>query len=1216
MPEWNKEQKQVIESRKGNILVSAAAGSGKTAVLIERIMEMIMDEKSPCDVDEFLVVTFTNAAAQQLREKITEKLDAAVKKNPGNQHLVKQLSLIRKADITTIDSFCLKVVKENFNIINIDPSFNIVDDKLVELTKNDLLDEMFEEKYEAAFQTDNSEKYTQFTQFSEAFGNTIKDDELKKIILNVFRKSSSYPYPDEWLENAKKAVDIKNSEELNASVWMKAYLNDVKHLAMSYKEIAETALKYCTCENGCKNNTEVALKDIEIFDLVISAESYDEVRKILADGIPHIRPIRKEGPEKENYLKFKELRDIYKDELNKIAKNFNKSTELIIYELENIRVWIHEIVDLCLEFEKRLSKEKTKSRQYEFSDIEHMALKILTDGHDENGRIIPSDTAKSIAASYKQIYIDEYQDSNFLQEEILNAVSGYREGENNIFMVGDVKQSIYRFRMARPDLFMEKYSNYTLSENDGPSERRIDLMKNYRSRYEVLSSVNYIFSMIMKKDFGGIEYDEAAFLNYGELYPKTLPEDDKSKESPYMTEFLLASPYDEEEETNDEDEEELEKLEYEALMIAQRIKELTDEKTGLKLWDSENDCYRKTEYKDIVILLRSLKNRGDVFARVLEKQNIPVFLDNPNGYFDAAEVSIILAMLKVVDNIRQDIPLAAVLTSPMAEISNSELAVITGYSIKNNIVCNTLYDRCEAFMEKSSDEPKLKEKLKRIFNIIFELKEKKTYMSISQLIKQILKYTDYDIYAYSMPMGEKRIANINMLMEKADSYENGNYKGLFNFLRYMEKLRVHDIDFGEASTVSDTDNVVRITTMHKSKGLEYPVAFVSCLGQQFNSSYTKEDPVIHTDYYMASKYINLATRRKNKTFMRDVLIRLTKIDNLAEEQRVLYVAMTRAKEKLILTGCVGKKKPAEGISYGTRSNAVTFLDWVYPCVLSQKESEKYIDLKMISRNEIISGYIKGETKKAEVYTDTEVILKNFNTEERYRELKKEYEYIYPYLSTTICPVKVSVSEIKKAYMAEEDYENGESIIESEREIPLLRITKDEDVKEHTALSGAERGTIIHRLMELLDYSRINTKDDMKLEINNLLNSGAFSEEERHIWGMKHVYDFFDSPLFNRMKDAYLNGLLRREKQFIIGLPANKIYKDNVLMQGIIDAYIEDSDGIVLIDYKTDKKDEEALVKMYQTQLELYSITLEQLTGLKVKEKILYSFYLDKEIRLN
>ncbi|MBQ9277381.1 MAG: helicase-exonuclease AddAB subunit AddA [Lachnospiraceae bacterium] len=1239
---WTKEQLSAIEKRKSNILVSAAAGSGKTAVLVERIINKMTDKENPKDIDEFLVVTFTKAAAAQMREKIALRIEKMLAEEPDNEHLMRQAVLVNRADITTIDSFCLRVVKENFGLLSIDANFNIGDTGMMALIKNDVLDALFDRLYE--------EKNSDFFMLLDIFGDDRNDDNLKKSILKIYNLASSYPRPYVWLNDAKAVLSIKNEEELMELNWIKDFFGFVKSYANSALFYAKYGRDICEADGGPDKNLEVSKSDIEDVSKIIEAENYDDLKNAVDIKWARLKTCKGDAYDEELVEHYKNVRENYKKIISKL-KIFKGDSHDLVNEIKNTAGYLIPLIDLVIDFSREYEIEKGKRKLVEFSDVEHMAYQLVCDGYDKDGKPVSTDLAKRISEKYDEIFIDEYQDSNYLQEDILYSVSGISYGKNNMFMVGDVKQSIYKFRMARPDLFVSKYNTFS---DDGP-EVKIELKNNFRSRENVLNSINYFCKKLIRKDLGGIEYDESVALVPTKEFP--VPDENIKDNVGGSTEVILVD--------NFETDERLSKLELEAVAIAGRIKELVGEDHPQFVYDEEKDIYRKASYRDIVILARSLKEFGDVLYNTLTMSGIPAYLEDTGGYFEAVEIKLIMSLLSIVDNIKQDIPLAAVLLSPMAKLDENELSFICDYAEKKLKKKHLLYDKCLCYMEDVDDY--ISDKLKNIFNIVDTLRLDNKTMSISSLIWKALDMTGYYSYVSAMPMGGRRKNNINLLLEKAEKFENGSYKGLFNFLRYLEKLQINEVDFGEAKVFGDDEDVVRIITMHKSKGLEYPVVFVSGLGKQFNSSDSKEQLIIHSDYYLASDFVDIKDRFKKNTFIKDVFKLLIKKENMAEELRVLYVALTRAKEKLIITGCdkdidkIMAKLMIQGgtdesVPFDIRYNASGFLTWIIACMNDYNGKKDGCDIELkILREEDISGYIgKEEIKKAWSYYDFyEKAVEKYD-KNLYDEYKKSFEFIYPYAECTKIKSKMSISEIKKMKAFDgTEYEAADDIIEeiglinesdeispdeesseknNEDKLPSQRNNRDDD---KNVITGAQRGTIVHKFMELLNFKDVDEINEKEIVsylnncIDDLKKKEIFSDEEAAVINPFKVRAMLLSNLGKRMIKADKLSLLNKEMQFSAGLPIDMIYNndydelsnktdvdDIVVVQGIIDAYFYEDDKIILMDYKTDHADEEELIGRYKAQLDYYAYVLEKITGLIVDEKIIYSFYLEKEIELD
>ncbi len=1214
-------QEKAVKIRDANVLVAAAAGSGKTKVLVDRILGKVLDKDNPANVDDFLVVTFTNAAAAQMRDKIRGKLQEALEKEPENEHLSLQQLLVNRADICTIDSFCLKLVRENFNMLDMDSSFAIGDPGMMELIKSDVMSQLFERLYD--------EEDEGFKLLVDIFGNKNQEEDLKKAVSDIYYKASSYPVPDMWLDGARNSLNIDTVEDIDSLPWIQYYMKVSKAELNDIKLKAEEILDICQLPAGPDKYVTAVSGDLEIIDHLIAAGTYEELYQRIPTKWPNLTSCRGDAYDKELIDKAQKIRNDYKKAVKeKIAPG--KSSLQLMEELRAIATYLVPLIDLTKAFMQEYMQEKKNRRMLEFSDIEHMAHSLVCQGYTERRTPIPTKLAKSISEGIKEIYIDEYQDSNYLQEDILTCVSGNHRGEPNMFMVGDVKQSIYRFRMARPDLFIGKY-NFFAEEGKNV---KILLNNNFRSRAEVLLPINYFFYQLMGEDLGDIIYDEAVSLIPTMDFPE--PEEAIASRISHNTEIMLLNLEEGEEQTGTEDEdlENMKNLELEAHMMAGRIRELVDPDKGMYVYDEDLKDYRRASYKDIVILTRSMKGVGEQFYNVLNSYGIPVYVSDPKGYFDAVEVRVIMSLLSVVDNSKQDIPLAAALLSPIAHINESELARVCDYAKLNKL--DYLYDKCQLYILDNEDA--ISAKLSTFFDMVDKLKAMKNKASISQLIWEALDMTGYYTYVSAMPMGHRRKANMDMLLEKADAYEDGYYKGLFNFLRYVDKLKTNQVDFGEAAVVSDDEDVVRIMTMHASKGLEYPIVFVSALGKQFNKSDYSDNLIINSDYYLAMKYMNRNKRYAKESFIRDAFKEINKAEGMAEELRVLYVALTRAKEKLIITGHTKKYTSLmEKLSslnnagevllpYSTRKKAQTFIELIMAAMVRFEQLggtyqvEDKLTMEVIDREKLLAGLVKGQVD-ATFDVDQLMDKLDANVDESTLQLIKDsFGYIYPYEKLSQVKSKMSVSDIKKqkAY-------NGAGYDDSEFEYKAVE--RESFADDSSNLNGAMRGTIVHKCMELIDFASLEgVKNLYQFAVDHkksLKDRGIFDDTELRAINCRKIEKMLKSDLGQRMIKAAVRGALFKEQQFSIGFPADQIYDlaeleaidDTIIVQGIVDGYFVEDGEIVVMDYKTDACDEETLIGRYKAQLDYYAQTLSKLRALPVKEKIMYSFKMEKEVPL-
>lgn len=1195
---WTAEQRQVIELRNRNILVSAAAGSGKTAVLVERIISMLTDPVNPTDVDRLLVVTFTKAAATEMKDRIRQAIERLLEENQGNEHLERQAALIHSAQITTIDSFCQMVLREHFHRIDLDPVFRVAEEGELKLLKQDVLEELLEEQYELAD--------TAFLEFVESYASGRDDSKLEELILQLYDFSRSYPKPEKWLDQCVEAYSFEQGfpKELEQSIlnMIGSYLKDAENML-------ETAMSICMEADGPYMYEEMISSDQKVVEQLMQAAGFAQmyqaavpVRNKTAWKRMSTKKDMAVSDEKKELVK--SIRNDVKKLVDEICSNyFYAEPDRLIADIVRCQKPMRTLIYLVKAFGNKLAEKKRDKNIIDFGDMEQFALRILTD--EKDGELVPSQTAMEYQDRYAEVMIDEYQDSNLLQEAILTSVSTVGRGKNNIFMVGDVKQSIYRFRLSRPELFMEKFDTYSLTDG---AEQRIDLHKNFRSREEVLLAANYIFKQIMRKDLGGITYDDRAALYPGADYE---PQLDASGNSVNQVEVLVV---DTDKEVVSELEIEESDKELEARAVAARIKKLLQ---NGRVLDKTTGQYRAPQYRDIVILTRSVKGVAEVFSEVLQKEGVPVYAASSEGYFETYEVSLLLDYLKVLDNQKQDLPLTAVLNSPLCGLHAEELA-----QIRNAFPEKRFYEAVYACAEDTNigvlPEATWK-KLRKTLEIIQYFRQKVAYTSIQELLWEIWEKTGYYQMMTVMPAGEQRRANLDMLLAKAAAFEETSYKGLFHFVRYIEQLKKYDVDYGEANVTDEQMDAVRLMSIHKSKGLEFPIVFVCGMNKRFNKQDSSGNIVLHSEFGVGIDCVDLERRTKTPTLLKKVFQRDVLLENLGEELRVLYVAMTRAKEKLILTGVLPKAEEKLGryqpLSFGQLARANSYFDWVLPAIKDVPENVP-IEIRILRLEEM------AEDTAVELHAEqmAKDVLLSWNEREEYvphwkSELDQQMLYEYPYQKDQQMKLKFTVSELKKrAYLEEE---SGELLQEEPVIVPLLPKFLQEEVE----LTGASRGTAYHRLLELLDFS--DNYDDSKLaeSIGEYVISEKMTQDMAECISKADILRFLDTGLGQRMKKASQKGVLKKEQPFVLGVSADEVYpgadsKELILVQGIIDVYFEEEDGLVLLDYKTDRvyRDQE-LADRYYAQLEYYAKALEQLTGKTVKEKWIYSFALRKEILL-
>ena len=1247
---WTKEQQQVIDLRKRNILVSAAAGSGKTAVLVERIIHMITDAKNPVDIDRLLIVTFTNAAAAEMRERIGAAIEKALLEKPEDEHLQRQLTLIHNAQITTIDSFCLYVIRNHFHEIDLEPNFRIGDEGELKLLKEDVLKQVLAENYENMRDA--------FSDFVGGYATGRNDTAIVQMIHTLYEFSRSYPWPKEWLDSCIRGYHVENVTELSEVVWIQPLVENIRYVMQDTVCQMERALALTLDDDGPDMYEKVIRSDLEKYEKIAACEDfvalYEALSNITYDRLPSSRGFDGDA---DKLSLVKQMRDDAKDVVKKLNKQyFFCSPQVTVEQLNRTAPMAEELVRLTEKFADAFAEEKRRKNLVDFHDLEHFALDILVDEETKQA----GKTAEEFRDTFAEIMIDEYQDSNYVQETILRAISKEERGENNIFMVGDVKQSIYRFRLARPELFMEKYDTYSTEES---STQRIDLHKNFRSREEVLAFTNDIFYKIMARDLGNVEYDSDAALYPGAVYPE--PE----KAEMFAPELLLVDSSEELLEDSDYGSDYSDKKLLEAKLVANRIKTLMQEQ---QVTDKGTGELRNARYSDIVILLRSLSGWADAFANVLNDAGIPAHTVSATGYFSAVEVQTVLSMLRILDNPRQDIPLTAVLRSPIVGMTDEELAKLRLYNEEESFH-DCVLQKCEELCgkpteeatEDSKDLQSYEQKLKRFYQMYQKLRELVPDTPIHELIEILLKETGYGNYAAAMPAGNRRRANLRMLVEKAIAYENTSYKGLFHFVRYIDELQKYDVDFGEADMIGENEDVVRIMSIHKSKGLEFPVVFVCGLGKNFNRQDVRSHMVLHPEYGIGLDCMDGKRRLKSTTIAKKAVAKQIDLENLGEELRVLYVALTRAKEKLILTG--SRKNAAEEleglentmtgdegmpIPYIKRESASGYLDWLLPAVFSY--GTRY-QVSCVGVAELVEDEVE---QRVQTISDIQTCMESVAQadESLLAELAERFAFRYPYEDGLTRKNKYSVSELKHRAMREKLEQEEEEIVPAfmkEDIVPYIPpFVRKLEQEEEQVNQGALRGTAVHRVMECYQFA---SDTEPKDQIAQMLEKGKITEDMRSLVNLSLVEQFVASEIGARMRAAESAGKLHREKPFVMGFTgaeladfgfgemredgaesvsvqeencmevpttanSSKQEESLTLIQGIIDVFWEEEDGIVVLDYKTDRVDTpKQLSDRYAAQLRLYGEALERIynpdgeRNIKVKERLLYSFRLGEVI---
>lgn len=1203
------DQQRVIDTRNKNILVSAAAGSGKTAVLVERIIRRIMDPEQPVDIDKMLVVTFTNAAAASMKERISNAIQTRLAMEPENTHLQRQAILVHQAQITTIHSFCLYLIKNHFEAIGLEPDFTVADEASVKLLAGEIKEQVLEEAF--------AEADADFLYMVEFICHNGKESSLEEYMDQLYARAMSMPFPKSWLMERKKDYDFQNLKDFTDTDAGKYLYLHIHGLLKSYEEAYGQLYRIATQPDGPYMYADLLEAEQQYLQRMLKQESLEDISRFLPTMDFGRLPAKKDesvNAAKKEWVKNK--RSAYKKAIQELgAQFFGKGPQSIEVENAACKRVTEALIHVTLTYMERLAAEKRRRGLIDFHDMEHMALEILL-RETEDG-FEPTEIACSYREFFEEVMVDEYQDSNMVQEFLVTAVSDM--AKSNRFMVGDVKQSIYKFRLARPELFMEKYHLYAGKVTD--KNIRIDLKQNFRSRKEVLEATNSVFEKVMLPELGGIAYDEHAALYPGANYI----------EAPGMEAELLV--------VTEDRPEHYDAKEWEAYCVAGRIKELIREG---RILDESGNGLRQVTYGDIVLLFRSPSSFEEAYKKVFEEQGIPIFMTSGSGYFDAVEIQNLVKFLQAIENPRLDIPLFGVCTSVFGGMNESQLAKVKVHykealrdiDIKKSEQC--LYDML-CLYAKDFPEDEITVIIKHLQEKLQKYREQMEYLTVAELLYQILRDFHYREYISVLPDGEKRLANVALLLEKATTFGAGSYRGLFAFTSYINQLHKQSIDYGEAGMVEHTD-AVRVMSIHKSKGLEFPVAIVCGMGQNYQMRDKQQMLLIDNDMGLGMDYVNPLLRSKNKTLRKNVIALKMEQEILAEEQRILYVAMTRAKEKLIMVGYKAKFEGSEmqdseftlNLTKGTcmLSDVLMAKSYLDLCLLTRDEHSPVVIREMTMEDYVakeITETVSRDERKEWLLTRLEqssVSVSDMQSDEHhlYHTCMEHFAFQYPYDDLKDLYTATSVSELKKAAMKEDQFDVHD-IFEKEREAELFPYIPP-FMQEKLEMSGAERGTAYHRVMELVDFRVPPVKyEEWQQSLEEMVKTGRLSERQKECIYIPKLCKFMKSDIARRMRKAAESGLLRKEQSFYLGVPANVVNasfpaEELMLVQGIIDAYFEEEGELVLVDYKTDSVGNgQELVERYQTQMLYYKKALEQTLDKKVKEVILYSMSLDEEVKL-
>lgn len=1214
MTTWTPQQSLAIQDRGHNLLVAAAAGSGKTAVLVERIIQLV--RRDQVDIDRMLIVTFTQAAAGEMRARISSVLLEAMQENgPDQDYLREQVNLLNRASISTLHAFCMDVVRRYFHIVDISPSFRVGDATETDLLKLEVLEELFEAEYEQGEED--------FLRLVEMYAGGRDDAPLRELVLRTYQFIQSQPDPLGWL--GEKAEDFNlELEQFGQCDWVQSLIAQLEIVLAGVEEIFDQAVQIaqhpggpvCYCD-ALQNDVLLVRKlraslQLGIFDFYQRLGLIQHQR--LAAAKKDVDPALKQNVQ--------DLRDQGKKVLKELAtKTLFMSPQEFCHDLRQLYPGMLCLCRLVEKFHQSYREYKTDKGLVDFNDLEHYTLEILADPL----------TAAEYQGQFDYIFVDEYQDSNLVQETILNRI----KRENNLFLVGDVKQSIYRFRLADPTLFLQKYQTY--KDPKEIANQRIDLSSNFRSRQTIIDGVNDIFSRIMSRQFGEMDYRPEVFLEYG----LDLAQDNGEELDTGWLELILvdkagavADDQGEQEEEEEEDQAEMEPgadsedlddepgdVEFEAQAAAARIREMH----GQLFYDSKNNCLRPLEYRDMVVLMRATRNQAEVYFETLMAAGIPVYADADRGYFETTEMKVFLNLLHLIDNKRQDIPLLSVMRSPIGNFTVEELIEIRAGSS-----AHTYYEAVEEYLL-GGEEP-LTTKLSGFIQRLNNWKEAARFTPMDELIWQLLLETGYLHYASAMPGGMQRQANLRILLERAQQYQTTSMQGLFHFLKFIEKLESGSGDMGMAKVLSENEDVVRIMSIHKSKGLEFPVVIVAGLGRKFNLNDIRAKVMFHKELGIGPRFVDPDLRVTRDTIARIALANRIKAENLAEEMRILYVACTRPRDKLILIGTVGDltqrvKQWNKGTSPFQLARANGLLDWLGAVVVAHPDGavlRKYDTSSPIPATGVESEYHwlvnvihRSRTGMAQAAAHA---MEGFDQhlqdlmeapDVQLREcLWSRLSWQYPYAKAINIPSKIAVSQVKEMRSAGPGAVHSTGAVPTDREPRFMAVAAG---RGEAVLSGAARGVILHTVMQHLDLARVGSAADLDEQINSLVDREVMLAEEAALVDQTIILDFFASPLGQRVLAAQK---VEREVPFNLLHDAAQVFPDlppdreQLLLQGVIDLYFQEGEELVLVDYKSDRvtpSNRDALIDGYRVQIELYKNALEKILGRVVKASYLYLF---------
>ncbi|WCN36376.1 helicase-exonuclease AddAB subunit AddA [Aneurinibacillus uraniidurans] len=1242
---WTDEQWSAIAARGSHILVAAAAGSGKTAVLVERIIRRIADESDPINVDNLLVVTFTKAAAAEMRQRIGEKLEEAVREQ-SSLYLRRQLALLPRASIMTLHSFCMEVLQRYYYFIDLDPSFRIADETEAQLLRQEALDGLFDEQYVA--------EDTWFFRLVDSYATDRGDEALQALVQRLYDFARSHPDPDQWLHDMAAMYEARTPEEFYEQKWFQALTRDVQLELAGIEALLTRAVDLAQENGGPAPYLANLTPELTMVQGLIAASerSWAELADEFAAAVfGRLKACRGDQYDATLVQKAKDVRELAKKRLEKLrGELFAMTLEEQFVTNQELSPLIGKLVDIVQTFGMRYAALKKEKGLVDFSDLEHYCLQILRAPDSKPGELAPSAAALDYRAQFGEVLVDEYQDTNGVQETIVRLVSRSGDGEaGNLFMVGDPKQSIYRFRLAEPDLFLSKYKSFQPDGTGGG--RRIDLAKNFRSRQEVLDGANFVFHQIMSEDAAEIDYDTKAALVFGfENYPEMDGLDtsvevmliDRHEADAEEASWTDDDESDVEETASDVlDTAELENVQLETRLIAEKIKSMIA--AGHQVYDKQTKAMRAMQYRDVVVLLRATSQWAPVMTDEFKALGIPAYAELATGYFTATEIEVMTSLLHVIDNPYQDIPLAGVLRSPLVQLTAEELANIR-LADKNG----AYYDALLAYVQMEEADPVLRTRLTSFLQKLETWRTKARQGALSTLIWDVFRDTGFYDFAGGLPGGKQRQANLRALYDRACQYEATSFRGLFRFLRFMERMQDQGGDLGTARSLGEQEDVVRIMTIHKSKGLEFPVVFVAGLSKQHNFMDLNRAFLLHKDLGFGPKYIDPDRRISFPSLPYAALRRRMRMEQLAEEMRVLYVALTRAKEKLILVGTAKNLQasiekwtqlmdtphwnlPAYELVAGK-----TYLDWIGPALMRHDAADGLRDAIDCAERppadiaahrsrwtitcRTASSLLAGTSAEQEERTELARAVQNGERVSvsggHAADVVARLTWKYDHEAATVFLPKQSVSELKRRKQAA--LEQQEAGWQAPAWMPGLfksDVAPRPQFLTRKELNAAERGTVMHTVLQQLPHGIEPDEGLIREFIDRLVGRELLTETEANGIDVGLIVSFLTSPIGQKLR-THEPARVYREQVFTLSIPAREAYgeewpaaeEESVLVQGVIDCLIDEGDGWIVLDYKTDRTEgltDELLLARYQEQLTYYARAVEQITGGSVKEKVLY-----------